>query len=135
MALADRLDRLEDPVAVAVGHVDQHAREPFDQGDLVQVALLDADGEDAVAGGRRYHAGVLVGVGDEPMDDAEAAQRVHGAGHGELGDGVHVGADDGERERQVPDQACLEGDLLAGVHGRALGNDEHVVEGEAAVLE
>ncbi|MNL55863.1 hypothetical protein D3C87_1793080 [compost metagenome] len=120
---------------MAVRHVDQHGGEPIDQGNLVEVALLDADGQHPVPGRPGDHAGMLAGVRDEAMDDPETPQSVHGAGHGKLGDRVHVSADDGQLERQVADQPRLEGDLLARVHRRALGDDEDIVEGEAAVLE
>jgi hypothetical protein len=74
MTLPHGLDGLHDPVVVAVRHVDQHRIQPVDHRELVEIARLDADGDHAQARGPAHHVGVGLGIGNEAMDHAEAAE-------------------------------------------------------------
>jgi len=82
----------------------------------------------------------LVGGGEVAMDEAEAAVERHGDGHARLGDGVHVGRDDGDLEPEgggegggevgvLREDLAVEGgegDVVVGERGRQAGGEEAV---------
>lgn len=79
--------------------------------------------------------GGLVGGGKVGVDDAKAAQRRHGGGHGTLGDGVHRGGDDWGEEREPAREVRGEGNVIGGEVDVVREEDDVIVGVGVATVE
>lgn len=74
----------------------------------------------------------LIAFGHIVMDDADTAVAGHGGGHGSLGDGIHIGGEEGNVEFKLFGDAGIDAGLAREDLAEA-GGEGDIVEGEANV--